>query len=229
MPQNLGVHGAAFFEGIREDGEAGVLQGAIRPGTFLVGRPGEFDDAAVVPGQRGRPDGRRNAERIAEKAAEEVGMLHRFGPADGIRTAGRHVEGGDDLTRGRGGLAGVRAAGPSHRPGTEAQGGGTVVPEGVSRGSPEVLGTRLSVGEPLSNFDRFLHRIRPPEVQQTATAGHGEQPELAVAGPARLPQVVEQQGRIGAGEPLLFVHGRYLISCRGWHRRRGSTTSLFER
>jgi hypothetical protein len=70
MPQNLGAHIAAFFEGVREDGEAGLIQGAISPGTFLVGRPGEFHDAAVVPGQHSWTDRHWDTERISEEATE---------------------------------------------------------------------------------------------------------------------------------------------------------------
>jgi hypothetical protein len=78
------------------------------------------------------------------------------------------------LARGRGGIAGIRAARPSHRAGAEAQGEGTVVTGGVSRGPSEVLGRSLSVGKPLGDFEGFLHGIRPPEVEETAAASHGE-------------------------------------------------------
>jgi hypothetical protein len=78
------------------------------------------------------------------------------------------------LARGRGGIAGIRAARPSHRAGAEAQGEGTVVPGGVSRGPTEVIGRSLSVGKPLGDFEGFLHRIRPPQMQEPAAASHGE-------------------------------------------------------
>src|SRR5262249_21647342 len=61
------------------------------------------------------------------------------------------------------------------------------------------------VGDRLGYPDGVFEGSVPQEVTEAATARHGAQPQLALAGFA--PQDLQHLLRVGAGQPLLFRHG----------------------